>query len=95
MLMFPKSWLSIGKAVRLCQMLGLHRLDGRGLGHRQALEKPGDEIEKEERRRTFWMAFGMDRYAAASTGWPVIVDERDVGFSLRLLLNVPPSFFNE
>lgn len=75
-------------------MLGLHRLDGRGLGHRQALEKPGDEIEKEERRRTFWMAFGMDRYAAASTGWPVIVDERDVGFSLRLRLNVPPSFFN-
>ncbi|KAH7354648.1 fungal-specific transcription factor domain-containing protein [Rhexocercosporidium sp. MPI-PUGE-AT-0058] len=78
MLMFPKSWLSIGKAVRLCQMLGLHRLDGRGLGHRQALEAPGDVTEKEERRRTFWMAFGMDRYAAVSTGWPVIVDERDI-----------------
>ena len=89
MLMFPKSWLSIGKAVRLCQMLGLHRLDGRGLGHRQALEKPGDEIEKEERRRTFWMAFGMDRYAAASTGWPVIVDERDVGFSLCICFQLP------
>ncbi|KAH7398074.1 fungal-specific transcription factor domain-containing protein, partial [Cadophora sp. MPI-SDFR-AT-0126] len=78
MLMYPKSWLSIGKAVRLCQMLGLHRLDGRGLGHIQALEKPGDVAEKEERRRTFWMAFAMDRYAAASTGWPVIVDERDI-----------------
>ncbi|KAL2070962.1 hypothetical protein VTL71DRAFT_13988 [Oculimacula yallundae] len=78
MLMAPKSWLSIGKAVRLCQMLGLHRLDGRGLGHRQALDAPGDVTEKEERRRTFWMAYAMDRYAAASTGWPLIVDERDV-----------------
>lgn len=80
MLMFPKSWLSIGKAVRLCQMLALHRLDGRGLGHRQALQAPSDVTEKEERRRTFWMAFGMDRYAAASTGWPVIIDERDVRY---------------
>lgn len=78
MLMYPKSWLSIGKAVRLCQMLGLHRLDGTGLGMRQALAAPMDITEKEERRRTFWMAFGMDRYAAASTGWPLVIDERDV-----------------
>jgi hypothetical protein len=32
----------------------------------------------EERRRTFWMAFCMDRYAGVGTGWPLIVDEKDV-----------------
>ena len=59
-------------------MLGLHRLDGLGVEVKQTLSRETDVGEMEERRRTFWMAFCMDRYAGVGTGWPLIVDERDV-----------------
>ena len=58
--------------------IGLHRLDGSGLEVKQCIPPPRDWTEKEERRRTFWMAFCEDRYASIGTGWPMTVDERDI-----------------
>lgn len=58
--------------------IGLHRLDGTGLDVKQCLSPPKDWTEREERRRTFWMAFCEDRYASIGTGWPMIIDERDI-----------------
>jgi hypothetical protein len=81
---YPRVWLSTGRAVRLAQMLGMHRLDGLSSDLKQTLSPPRDWIEKEERRRTFWMAFCMDRYATVGTGWPVAIDEEDVSWSPRL-----------
>lgn len=75
---FPRAWLSTGRAVRLVQMMGLHRLDGSGLDVKQCLQPPKDWIEREERRRTFWMAFCVDRYASIGTGWPMTIEEKDV-----------------
>ncbi|RYO73852.1 hypothetical protein DL766_010638 [Monosporascus sp. MC13-8B] len=78
MMYFPRAWQSTGQAVRLCQMIGLHRLDHSGLEVKQCLPGPRDWTEREERRRTFWMAFCLDRYASIGTGWPMSIDERDV-----------------
>ncbi|KAK2591400.1 hypothetical protein QQS21_010906 [Conoideocrella luteorostrata] len=75
---FPRAWQSTGSAVRLAQMIGLHRLDGAGLDVKQCLPPPKDWTEREERRRTFWMAFCEDRYASIGTGWPMTIDERDI-----------------
>jgi hypothetical protein len=75
---FPRAWLSSGRATRLAQMMQLHRLDGAGLDVKQCLPPPKDWTEREERRRTFWMAFCVDRYASIGTGWPMTIDERDV-----------------
>ncbi|OTB19566.1 hypothetical protein K445DRAFT_72363 [Daldinia sp. EC12] len=85
MMYFPRAWMSTGAAVRLCQMIGLHRLDGSGLDVKQCLPPPRDWTEREERRRTFWMAFSQDRYASIGTGWPMTIDERDV------MTNLPSS----
>ena len=52
---------------------------------KQCLPPPRDWTEKEERRRTFWMAFCQDRYASIGTGWPMTVDEKDI------LTNLPAS----
>ncbi|KAF2003242.1 hypothetical protein P154DRAFT_520195 [Amniculicola lignicola CBS 123094] len=82
---FPRAWLSAGRAVRLAQMMQLHRLDGVGLDVKQCLPPPKDWTEREERRRTFWMAFCIDRYASIGTGWPMTIDEKDV------LTNLPAS----
>ncbi|KAI1492332.1 fungal-specific transcription factor domain-containing protein [Biscogniauxia mediterranea] len=85
MMYFPRAWMSTGSAVRLAQMMGLHRLDGTGLDVKQCLPPPRDWTEREERRRTFWMAFCQDRYASIGTGWPMTVDERDI------MTNLPSS----
>lgn len=79
MMHFPRAWLSTGRAVRLAQMMGLHRLDGSGLDVKQCLPSSRDWTESEERRRTFWMAFCTDRYASIGTGWPMTIEEKDVG----------------
>lgn len=75
---FPRAWMSTGRAVRLAQMMGLHRVDGGGAEVKLCLPPPRDEIEREERRRTFWTAFCLDRYASIGTGWPMSVEEKDV-----------------
>lgn len=82
---FPRAWMSCGKATRLSQLMGLHRQDRVGLDVKQTLAPPKDWIEREERRRTFWMAYCNDRYASIGTGWPMMVDERDI------LTNLPAS----
>ncbi|KAL2865477.1 putative C6 transcription factor Prf [Aspergillus lucknowensis] len=78
MMFFPRAWISTGIAARLAVMLGLHRLDGEGLEVKQCLPPPRDWVEKEERRRVFWMTFAVDRYASIGTGWATCIDERDV-----------------
>ncbi|KAL2837912.1 fungal-specific transcription factor domain-containing protein [Aspergillus pseudoustus] len=78
MMFFPRAWISTGVGARLAIMLGLHRLDGEGLEVKQCLPPPRDWVEKEERRRVFWMTFAVDRYASIGTGWPTCVDERDI-----------------
>ncbi|PHH59761.1 hypothetical protein CDD81_2599 [Ophiocordyceps australis] len=78
MMYFPRAWINTGSAVRLAQMIGLHRLDGSGLDVKQCLPPPKDWTEREERRRTFWMAFCEDRYASIGTGWPMTIDEHDI-----------------
>ncbi|KAK4250505.1 fungal-specific transcription factor domain-containing protein [Corynascus novoguineensis] len=82
---FPRAWMSTGSCVRLSQMIGLHRLDGSGLDVKQCLPPPRDWTEREERRRTFWMAFTLDRFASIGTGWPMTIDEKDI------LTNLPAS----
>ena len=78
MMYFPRAWMSVGRATRMVLMMGLHRMDGIGMDVKQCLPPPKDWTEREERRRTFWMAYCVDRYASMGTGWPMTVDERDV-----------------
>lgn len=75
---FPRAWMSTGRAARLAQMMGLHKVDADTLNTKQAMPPPANWSEREERRRTFWVAFCIDRYASIGTGWPMMVDEQDV-----------------
>lgn len=82
---FPRAWMSTGRAVRLTQMLCLHRLDGTGLDVKRTLPPPRDWTEREERRRTFWFTYWADRCASIGTGWPMSFEEKDI------LTNLPAS----
>ncbi|KAI9163174.1 Citrinin biosynthesis transcriptional activator ctnR [Paramyrothecium foliicola] len=72
---FTRTNMSCARAVRLAQMLGLDKLDGRsGVG--QPLPPPRDWTEAEERRRTFWVIFNDDRTSSGTTEWPVLINSQ-------------------
>ena len=87
---FCRSWMSTGRNTRLCQMLGLHRLDYDGPVVKRLLPPPRDWIELEERRRAFWGAYYCDRWASSGTGWPMLINEHEVGIhdSVPISVNV-------
>ncbi len=74
--------------VRLVQMLGFYRLDTDSAEVKSILPPPRDWIELEERRRTFWAAFYGDRWASSGTGWPMLIDEKEVCIMSYYFMNV-------
>jgi hypothetical protein len=89
---FARAWLSHARALRLVQILQLHRLgDGshalihlhnESFGNR-SLE--GD-LEFWELQQTFWVAFILDRLSNTGKDWPVTLEESEAGISLILSL---------
>jgi hypothetical protein len=75
---FRRPWTSVGRAIRLVQLLRLNEMDA-GEGGFDMAVNPDVVIEMEERRRTFWMAFCLDRFACALDGLPQTLGE-PVGF---------------
>jgi hypothetical protein len=67
--------------VRLAQIIILHRMDTGAFKVEKCLSLVKDYFEQEEQRRTFWLAFRLDRYATTGSGWPLIIDKRDVSLS--------------
>ncbi|KAF5983051.1 Zn(II)2Cys6 transcription factor [Fusarium bulbicola] len=84
-LWFSRASMSIARAIRLAQILGLHRLDGKnaaGLTLPIAL----DFTEEEERRKTFWVIFTTDRITSSTGGWPTMMDWRSVNTNATPIL---------
>jgi len=73
---FRRGWLSAGRALRLIQLMRLHETDVPA-----AMLFERDVIETEEKRRTFWIAYSLDRFISLSNGWPITLAEQMV--SLR------------
>ncbi|KAK3393442.1 binuclear zinc transcription factor [Podospora didyma] len=90
-LMFPRSSTSLCRSIRIAQMLNLHRLDHKDHFACQTLMPPKDWSELEERRRTWWVIFCSDRLASGATGWPALINERDI---LTLLPGSEEAFIN-
>ncbi|KAK2592529.1 hypothetical protein QQS21_009774 [Conoideocrella luteorostrata] len=77
-MLFTRASMSCAKAVRLCQMMGLDRLDGTGDDLPPSLGPHTSWQELEERRRVFWGAFAIDSHASIATGWPTLINPDDV-----------------
>ncbi|KID73166.1 Citrinin biosynthesis transcriptional activator mrl3 [Metarhizium brunneum] len=77
-MLFTRASTTCAKAVRLCQMMGLDRLDGARDDLPPALGPHSTWEELEERRRVFWGAFAIDSHASISTGWPALINPDDI-----------------
>ncbi|KAI0840554.1 hypothetical protein F5Y06DRAFT_243039 [Hypoxylon sp. FL0890] len=89
-MLFTRAAMSVSRAVRLVEMMGLHRLDGAADEISPTLLPPKDWTELEERRRVFWGAFCIDSHCSISTGWPFHVDASEI----TTRLPAPESAFN-
>lgn len=88
-----QAMLTAGRAFRLVQMARLYDVDA--LDDAQA--SPGasnretDEtfVDSEERRRTFWLAFSLDRFLCLRSEWPLTLQEEMVSayISFKRVIN--------
>jgi hypothetical protein len=73
---YERGWVSIGRASRLTQILGLHVIDtsDRMMASEQ---RPflGNTVEVEEQRRTFWTTYCLDRLISLRKNWPAAFNE--------------------
>ncbi|KAI4283257.1 MAG: hypothetical protein L6R38_002299 [Xanthoria sp. 2 TBL-2021] len=75
---FRRGWMSAGHAFRLIQLMRLHELDLSDI----TLTAPAmDWVDKEEQRRTFWLAYSLDRFISLSNGSPLTLGEQ---FAVRM-----------
>ncbi|KAJ5797805.1 uncharacterized protein N7503_007101 [Penicillium pulvis] len=65
---FRRGWMSAGRAFRLIQLSWRHGTDGPD-------QAQGDWIESEQKRRTFWMAYCLDRFVSMRIGSPLTFSE--------------------
>lgn len=84
---FARAWMSLGRVLRLTELMALHRLDLAETKHSQPsfylpLPKAQSSTEMEERRRTFWVAYILDTYACCRTNTSVTFHQDDVSLSL-------------
>ena len=74
-----RGWTSAGRAFRLVQLMRLYEIDKSN----HVLIPPNggapmDLIGTEEKRRTFWMAYSLDRFVCVRTGSPLTIQEQVV-----------------
>lgn len=79
-----RTWMTIGRAMRLAKVMELDHLDRDGTsdcqpGFQLPLPPTNDLVEMEERRNTFWVAFIIDAYVSVRTGCSTAFDRLEVG----------------
>lgn len=68
---FQRAWSSAGRAIRLVQLMRLGDLDAEPVG-------ADDFVVREEQRRTFWIAFCLDRLTCIMEKLPLTLSEHPV-----------------
>lgn len=71
---FERAWISAGRAIRLVQLMRLNEVDAVS----DVVLDPDSFVEKEEKRRIFWMAFCLDRCTCVLEGLPLTLNEQEV-----------------
>lgn len=72
-----QAWMSAGQVFRCVQGLRLHEIDS--LENELArLSDIDNLIDREERRRVFWMAYFIDHLFSVRNDWPVTLNEHMV-----------------
>jgi hypothetical protein len=74
MMYFPRAWMSVGRATRSAQMMGLHRQDGAGLDVKQCLSPAKDWVERVSFNRSFYLLDLRFDTFVSTTVWGLCVE---------------------
>ncbi|KAH8585982.1 fungal-specific transcription factor domain-containing protein [Bisporella sp. PMI_857] len=75
---FQRAWTSAGRAIRQVQLMRLNEVDAFAALDTATDDDPDPFVEKEEKRRTFWVAFCLDRFGCALDGLPLTLSEQEI-----------------
>jgi hypothetical protein len=75
---YKRAWMSAGKCFRLALLMRLHNVDGRD-DIAAILLQSLSFTEIEERRRTFWLAYTIDRIISLLDRLPMTFNQHTVG----------------
>lgn len=80
---FRRGWTSAGRCIRAIQLMRLFEVD-----RPQDKVESGDWIQKEEKRRAFWVVYSLDIFISLQGEWPLSLLEHTVPcFSLHSFLS--------
>ena len=80
-----RGWISAGRCFRLVQLMRLHEIDSpENVTKRQSAVECEDWVKTEVKRRTFWVAYSLDRFISTRHGWPLTLNEEDASLSFRV-----------
>ncbi|KAJ6191572.1 hypothetical protein N7519_001593 [Penicillium mononematosum] len=71
---YRRAWLTAGRAFRIIQLAKLHEID-RLNDVTMNMAHPEAWAEAEEKRRTYWLAYCLDRFLNISDEWPLSLHE--------------------
>jgi hypothetical protein len=74
---YRRAWLTAGRAFRIIQLAKLHEID-RANGIDVNITLPEVWAEAEEKRRTYWLAYCLDRLLNMFDEWPISLQEEAV-----------------
>lgn len=85
---YQRGIISAGRAFRLVQMLRLYEMDKTtDTTPKSSGQQPQDDwIDAESMRRTFWLAYTVDRYTSVVDGLHLAFDERQVRLDFPYML---------
>jgi hypothetical protein len=81
---YRRAWMSAGKCFRFAMLMKLHNVDGRD-GIASVLLQNLSFTEIEEQRRTFWLAYTIDRIISLLDRLPVTFDQHTVSICFFIL----------
>lgn len=74
-----RGWISAGRCFRLVQLMRLYEIDlPENLAKHQQNAESEDWIQTESKRRTFWVAYSLDRFINLHHERPLTLNEQDV-----------------
>lgn len=73
---FQRAWMTMGRAIRVIQLLRLHEIDRQSIAPMNMCAE--NWVILEEQRRTFWVAYTLDSYANICKNWPLGLQEETV-----------------
>ncbi|KAH9875943.1 hypothetical protein IAQ61_003408 [Plenodomus lingam] len=80
---FNQAWYTFGHALQIISALGLHRRDDR----KKATINKRDFVEEQCRKRTFWVAYILDKYLGVIFGRPTHYHDEDIDQDLPVPVN--------